>query len=405
MTPADVTLRKTLVASGIPSAQWESIRAGLRQRAFFSARIESMRMLSSARQTVSDLLSEAQTAFGTVTTRADALHAVRETAHRLGLATGKGGSADPGSLVRARLVVDTNAGLAAGYVHHAADMTAGARAVAPAYELVRLPQSHPMRPRNWPIRWRQAGGRLYDGGRMVALVDDPIWARISRFGCPYPPFDYNSGMTTALVGREEAVRLGVIDDGWKPSQTPPQRGFNEGLDASVDIGHWTGGEFARLRGLFGDQVQFTKDLAGNMTARWSGVSMRELFAGEGAAADGTVCRLGFATSALLSKMPTDELRSAFAGKGCVIPGALKRHMEKHGHWPVEKSRRTNEQLTEAELEILPEVWRNPDRVLAGNRTGTALLELDALDGGVFVLVASVKSGGAMPLTFYKRRAK
>lgn len=69
MTPADVVLRKALVASGIPSAQWESIRAGLRQRAFFSARIESMRMLSSARQTVSDLLSEAQTAFGTVTTR------------------------------------------------------------------------------------------------------------------------------------------------------------------------------------------------------------------------------------------------------------------------------------------------------------------------------------------------
>lgn len=399
MTPADVVLRKALVASGIPSAQWESIRAGLRQRAFFSARIESMRMLSSARQTVSDLLSEAQTAFGTVTTRADALHAVRETAHRLGLATGKGGSADPGSLVRARLVVDTNAGLAAGYVHHAADMTAGARAVAPAYELVRLPQSHPARPRNWPMRWRQAGGRLYDGGRMVALVDDPIWARISRFGCPYPPFDYNSGMTTALVGREEAVRLGVIDDGWKPSQTPPQRGFNEGLSASVDIGHWTGGEFRRLKDIFGDQVQFSQDAAGNMAAWWSGVSMRDLFTGKGA---GRV-RLGLASDALLSKMPTDTLRDWFRGKGCGISSSLKTHMEDHGHWPVEKSRRTNEQLTEAELEIVPEVWRNPDRVLAGNRTGTALLELDAMDGGVYVLAVGGWQDGVIPLTFYKRR--
>ena len=402
MTPADVVLRKTLVASGIPSAQWESIRAALRERAFFSSRIESMRMLAAARKSVADLLAEAQTAGGTVTTRMDAVRAVREAAQRLGVATGEGGLADPGSLVRARLVVDTNAGLAAGYVHHAADMTAGARAVAPAQELVRLPQSHPAAPRDWARRWRQAGGKLYDG-RMVALVEDSIWARISRFGCPYPPFDYNSGMTTVLVDRTEAVRLGVIADGWKPSETPPQRGFNEGLSADVDIGHWTGGEFRHLKDAFGDQVQFSQGADGSMTARWSGVSMRELFAAEGAAR-GRVRRLGLATDALLSKMPTDELRAAFEGKGCAVSGELKTHMERDGHWP-EVSFKTNAQIADAELDILPEIWRNPDRVLAGNREKSAVLELDALDGGTFVLVVSGRSGGSTPFTFYKRKRR
>lgn len=45
---------------------------------------------------------------------------------------------------------------------------------------------------------------------MVALVDDPIWARISRWGDPLPPFDYNSGMKLFKVSRANAVRLGLL---------------------------------------------------------------------------------------------------------------------------------------------------------------------------------------------------
>src|SRR5690606_30698537 len=78
----------------------------------------------------------------------------------------------------------------------------------PAQELVRF-ESREV-PREWQERWTRAGGRLF-GGRMIALKNDGIWERISRFGHPYPPFDFNSGMGVEDVTREEAMELGLID--------------------------------------------------------------------------------------------------------------------------------------------------------------------------------------------------
>lgn len=65
-----------------------------------------------------------------------------------------------------------------------------------------------MVPRPWRERWKEAGGKLYDG-RMIALRNDPIWRKISRFGSPVPPFDFNSGMGLEEVNRFEAEALGV----------------------------------------------------------------------------------------------------------------------------------------------------------------------------------------------------
>ena len=48
------------------------------------------------------------------------------------------------------------------------------------------------------------------GGRMIALKTDPIWMRISAFGLPWPPFDFNSGMGVRNVRRREAVNLGLL---------------------------------------------------------------------------------------------------------------------------------------------------------------------------------------------------
>lgn len=52
------------------------------------------------------------------------------------------------------------------------------------------------------------GGKIR-GGRMVALKSAPVWTNLSRFGRPYPPFDYGSGMGMEDIGREEAVELGL----------------------------------------------------------------------------------------------------------------------------------------------------------------------------------------------------
>ena len=59
-------------------------------------------------------------------------------------------------------------------------------------------------------RWVEAGGQLYDG-RMIALKNSSVWTKISRFGKPYSPFDFNSGMATKGVTRAEAKKFGLID--------------------------------------------------------------------------------------------------------------------------------------------------------------------------------------------------
>ena len=92
-------------------------------------------------------------------------------------------------------------------------------------------------PRDWPARWAEAGGEFFDGdsdyaeGRMIARADSPIWEAISAFGTPYPPFDFNSGMMTEPVDRDEAVELGVIQEGQVIH--PQTRDFAEDAKASV----------------------------------------------------------------------------------------------------------------------------------------------------------------------------
>ena len=60
---------------------------------------------------------------------------------------------------------------------------------------------------DWQKRWTDAGGKLYDG-RMIALKTDPIWAKISDYGVPYPPFESHDVMGTQDIKRSECVALG-----------------------------------------------------------------------------------------------------------------------------------------------------------------------------------------------------
>jgi hypothetical protein len=66
---------------------------------------------------------------------------------------------------------------------------------------------------------------------MIALKNDPIWKAISRFGRPYPPFDFNSGMWIKPVNRATAIKAGLIDD--KTEIKPQKRTLNQNLQAST----------------------------------------------------------------------------------------------------------------------------------------------------------------------------
>ena len=125
---------------------------------------------------------------------------------------------DLSSDVRINLKLRTDVALAQGSGQYTAGQTPATLDLIPCQELVRV--SRRKVPRNWPAIWRKAGGKFYGGGRMIAAKDDPIWCRISRFGVPYPPFDFNSGMGLRGVRRKEAVALGVIPEDYQVTPQP-----------------------------------------------------------------------------------------------------------------------------------------------------------------------------------------
>lgn len=261
MTPAEMLLSKRLVASGLSSAEAERVCAALRERAFFSARVEAVRYLQDARKAIADYLQTAVKEDGTLATRADAISAIMRRAREEGVATGEGGLADPGSAARAKLVADTNAGLAAGYCRRRAQGTRGARLAFPGLRLVRVEDRKEKR--DWMSRWNIARRTLGSAttatpagspsGPFVALKDDPIWSEISRFGTPYPPFDFNSGMGVEEVPFDECRTLGLVADDYEP-QGDIDEAFNRRMEAELDFRGDDDPGWKWLKKAYGDQI-------------------------------------------------------------------------------------------------------------------------------------------------------
>jgi len=155
----------------------------------------------------------------------------------------RGGLKDLSSDRRLNLILDTNVAQAQSYAYNEAAQEPELLDAFPAYEFLRVEAREEPRS-NWPARWDAAraqagaeGATASGSGRMVALKNHTIWAMISRFGTPYEPFDFNSGMGVEDVDRDEAVTLGIIG---KDEQVKPQhRGLNNGLQSTPQIGSET----------------------------------------------------------------------------------------------------------------------------------------------------------------------
>lgn len=98
----------------------------------------------------------------------------------------------------------------------------------PALELLRafdrlVPRGSTDKPMDddWPTRWEAAGGELVDGERMVALKSDPVWQALGdgeggyddALGNPFPPFAFNSGYEVNEITTDEAIELGLMNEG------------------------------------------------------------------------------------------------------------------------------------------------------------------------------------------------
>lgn len=206
----------------------QEIPAQLRERAFFSAGVQNATFLERASQSVDDLLS------GTVD-RATKRLELKRLLGELGYRPPEG---EEGTLTdlsgdrRLNLILDQNLQTAQGYGRWKQGQDPAILDQWPAQELVDTNPGKTENRRDWTQRWADAGGRFF-GGRMIALKNDPIWKAISRFGMPYPPFDFGSYWDVADVSRDEAVAFGLID---RDTELLPQdRDFNQDLQASPEI--------------------------------------------------------------------------------------------------------------------------------------------------------------------------
>lgn len=386
MTASERLLQKALVGSGIGSAEWNSIQAAFRDRAFISAGVSAIRLLDVMRDKIKESLQ------GNLSS-SDFRIAVRRKLGEIGYDAGdaRGTIKDLMTSARLDLVYNTNREMAQGFMQHLQATSEGALAAFPAYELKRAERRKV--PRDWPRIWDEKGGTLYEG-RMIALKTDPIWTRISRFGLPHPPFDYNSGMDIFSVSRRECLRLGVIAEA-TPPQKPPKLDFNENLSAKLDVGHWSGKTAEFFRNSFGDQLKYDQDESGNVTVQWQRCILKDMFANPDkfASISGKGWKLGKASHKLLAECDkvSPKYRPIFEGRGLTLNDSIPRHTIKDGHWLVDK-RPGNMPVNYGDLDLVPSLWRSPDYIEAGGEKDTIVLCLETFDGGILKLPVGLKNG-------------
>ena len=254
----DTFAKRQAVPSAWRTAEWSQAPAEIAQRSFFSAGVESANFLSTAQRDLARALDLSKDESGRFTDRETFISNLRKTALQLGLADPQGKPTDLKNLAgatRLGLIYDMNVDAARGRARRSAGLSEGALFAAPAQELVR---GRPARiPRDWRARWAEAGGTLY-GARMVALKTDPVWVALSRFGVPWPPFDFGSGMILRNVPRAEAISLGLLKED-EVLEADPDPAFNAGLAASMQ--NISKDVATGLKRLFGDRMSITDGMA------------------------------------------------------------------------------------------------------------------------------------------------
>ena len=195
--------------NGLPSDDLSRIRRSIREGAIFSAKVGRARIIEAIRGVTERVLQKQMTP-------GQAREALRKAVKRTGYQAplGKEGTIeDLLSEQRLALIVRTNRDMARGYGRWANAQRDLLNF--PYWELYRAEQR--VEPRDWPTRWAEAGGEETDG-KMLAPINGAIWKAISAFGNPYPPFDFNSGMSVRRIARAriESLELRIPNQRQKP---------------------------------------------------------------------------------------------------------------------------------------------------------------------------------------------
>lgn len=226
-----------VLPAGWDSEQWRRVPTGIRERAFFSARVESARVLTRMQDYLSDYLAEdrALESHGGLRAqgRAEFVANMRELAIRegLGVVDPETGEIDPviregnlqdiRSVARLELIFDTQTEAAQEYGYWQQGQDPDVLEVWPAQRFIRV------RPVAAPRPYHEAAL-----GEVRRKDDLEFWVGLNRdFGVPWGPWGFNSGCGVEDVDRDEAVELGVMAE--EEEVRPVEREFNEGLQAGV----------------------------------------------------------------------------------------------------------------------------------------------------------------------------
>lgn len=263
------------IGSAMRSAEWEMLPRALRDRAQFSAGVESVQLLNEIQARARRRLSIETEKLGNGNERFESrdtfISEIRDMAKALGVDTTQGPGEygtikDIQSNERLALIYEMQTSQAAEFARRKADLSKVPLNLYPAYRFQRIEsREKPRGEAYWQNRWSEAGAAVgWEGASeqpMVALKTSPIWSELSRFGNPHPPFDYNSGMGTVDVDRATAVKLGLIQEDDVLEAKPED--FNDGLTASAQ-----GVDpelLKKLQGMLGDAIEIRGD-----EVRWSG---------------------------------------------------------------------------------------------------------------------------------------
>jgi hypothetical protein len=234
---SDVLRAKVSVPGELRTAEWAARDVWIRERAFFMASVAKAETLQDFRDAVQGM------ADGTLSL-GEARAQIGEKLAASGYAPlpGQEGTIkDLRTVERKNVALETNLAQVNGWARwERQQQSLGGY---PAQQFVRLRMSKVPRG-DWPQRFATAVNETTPEGAnigaMAALTNHPCWSRLSVFGSPYAPFDFNSGMGLEVLDREEADALGLLpeedaDPEHQAMMEPQERGLNETLAATPAV--------------------------------------------------------------------------------------------------------------------------------------------------------------------------
>lgn len=219
--------QKSLLPTTGRTAELERLGAAITERSAFSAAVTKAEHLQRVQDAAGNLVS-GQTDFAS---QRLALKQFLQAEGYMPSEEDRGTLRDLSSDARLEVQVMTPVQMAQGYGYWKQGQDPAVLDAFPAQEFLRV-EAREVPRTDWQDRFKAAGGDVING-RMVALKNDPVWTKLSRFGQPYEPFDFGSGMGTEDVSRAEAIDLGLID---RDTELLPQdRPFNQDLQAAPEV--------------------------------------------------------------------------------------------------------------------------------------------------------------------------